>query len=364
MYKFLFWFCGALLLTAKAFCGELPLYFTYTSDYPASMVIPKGRWEIGVFYGKVNDTIDVLNVKGRELSKISSRYRTNSLGNYEHLKLILNYGLTYHSMLLTGLTSRSIDYGSGKLTVYSYHFSLRKSFDSVFSVELGLKGNVAEDRTFSDVRDINYYLHKFRPDISIELDPSYIWFVKETPDLIIKYGVPRTEDPNFKLKDMSDSTKFLRFTLGKAFDFLYPNVFLEFGKTRISTKIDTNLKDLIPESYKSKLPPLPIDLSRSETYWKGGFSIFIRTPFKTLTSLQYSYVKLKRSSDLNYVNYNHVIKAKVDYFLRKNVILSVGGTYLHRQFNGVIPFMYNKYSQTTFDHRYGWAEAGIIFLWK
>jgi len=363
MYKLLLSVCGILLLTLNSLCGELPLYLTYTTDYPASMVIPKGRWEINLFYGKIDDTIDIFNVKGRELSKISSSYRTNSLGNYEHLRLNLNYGLTYHSMLLTGLTSHSIDYGNGKLTVYSYHFSLRKSFNSIFSVELGLKGNVAEDRTFSDVRDINYYLHKFRSDISIEVDPSYIWFVKETADLIIKYGVPRTEDPNFELKDMLDSTKFLRLTLGRAFDFLYPNVFLEFGKTGISTKIDTNLKNLIPENYKNKLPSLPIDLSRSETYWKGGFSIFIRTPFKTLTSLQYSYVKLSRSSNLNYVNYNHILKAKVDYFLRKNVILSIGGEYLHRQFNGVIPFMYNRYSQTTFDHRYGWAEVGLIFLW-
>jgi len=357
-------FCLSLLTSVSSLSQELPLYLTYSSDYSASMVIPKGRWEVGLFYGRVDDTIDVFNIKEQELSTISSQLRADSLGNYEHLKLNLNYGLTYQSMISTGITSRSIDYGSGKLNVYSYHFSIRKSFKSLLSVDIGLKGNIGEDRTFSNVNDINYYLHKFRPDISIEVDPSYVWFVKETTDLIIKYGVPKKEDPYFELKDLKDSTKFIRLTVGKAFDFIYPNVFLEYGKTKINTEIDTNLKDMIPSSYKNKLPELPIDLSRDESYWKGGFSIFLRTPFKTLTSLEYNYVRLNRGADLGYINYNHILKAKVDYFLRKNIILSIGGEYLHRQFNGVIPFMYNRYSQTTFDHRYGWAEVGVIFLWR
>jgi len=359
-----FAFCLSLLLSHSSLSQELPLYLTYSSDYPASMVIPKRRWEIGLFYGKVDDTIDILNIREQELSTISSQLRADSLGNYEHLKFNLNYGLTYQSMISTGITSRSIDYGSGMLNVYSYHLSIRKSFESILSVDIGLKGNIGEDRTFSNINDINYYLHKFRPDISIEVDPSYVWFVKETTDLIIKYGVPKRENPYFELRDLKDSTKFIRVTLGKVFDFIYPNIFLEYGKTSINTKIDTNLKDMVPSSFKNKLPELPIDLSRDESYWKGGFSIFLKTPFKTLTSIEYNYIRLNRDASLNYINYNHILKAKVDYFLRKNIVLSIGGEYLHRQFNGVIPFMYNRYSQTTFDHRYGWAEAGVIFLWK
>jgi len=343
---------------------ELPLYLSYTSDSPASMVIPKNRIELGVFYGKVNDTIDVLNIKEQELSGVSSQFKADSLGNYTHFKFYLNYGLTDQSMLLTSIILRSIDYGRGKLKVYSYCFSFRESFYSLVSFDFGIRGNLAEDKTFSDIRDINYYLHKFRPDISIEVDPFYIWFVKETSDVIIKYGVPKKENPNFKLRDLKDSTKFVRLTFGKAFDFIYPNVFLEYGRTKISTSIDTNLKSMVPEEYRDRLPKFPIDLSRDENYWKGGFSIFFRTPFKTLTYIEYSYVKLNRDSALGYVNYNHIVKAKVDYFLKKNIILSVGGKYLHRQFNGVIPFMYNKYSQTTFDHRYGWVEVGIIYLWR
>ncbi len=357
---FLFFFSSIPI----SFSGELPLYLTYSYDYPASMVIPKGRLEADFFYGKVNDRMDVFNIRGRELSSVSSRFRAGSLGNYEHLKFNLNYGLTYQSMLSTGINSRLIDYGSSKLNVYSYHFSARKSFGSILSVNLGFRGDAAKHRTFSNVNEINYYIHKFRPDISIELGPSYVWFVKETPDLKIKYEVPKKENPNFKLKNLNDLTKFVRFTLGKAFDFVYPNLFFEFGRTSINTKVDTNLKNIIPNGYKDRIPKFPIDLSRNENYWKTGFSIFLRTPFKTLTSLEYEYIRLNRSKNLGYTNYNHVFRAKIDYFLRRNIILSVGGEYLHRQFNGVIPFMYNRYSQTTFDHRYGWAEIGVILLWK
>ncbi len=367
VYSLFLFVIGLVLVFLSPFTshsGELPLYLTYTSDFPASMVIPKGRFEIGLFYGRVDDTIDVFNIKEQELSGISSELRADSLGNYEHVKLNLNFGLTYRSMLLSGIAARAIDYGSGQLYVYSYHFSLRKSFGSLVAVDIGFKGNVAEDKKFSNVNEINYYLHKFRPDISIEVDPNYVWFVKETENLILKYGIPKEEEPYFELKDLSDQTKFIRFTLGKVFGRIYPNIFLEFGKTDIDTKIDTNLKNMIPEAYRNKLPELPIDLSRSENYWKCGVSFFVRTPFKTLTSLEYDYVRLNRSSALGYINYNHVVKARIDYFMKKNLILSVGGKFLYRQFNGEIPFMYNKYSQTTFDHRYGWAEVGIIFLWR
>ena len=359
----LFLFLIIFSLSFHSFSGELPLYLVYSYDYPASMVIPKGRYEVGLFYGRVDDTIDVFNVREKELSKISSQVRTGTLGNYDHLKLNINYGLTYRSMLSFGFVYRSIDYGRGNLNVYSYRLSARKSFNSVFSFDFGLKGNVAEDLTFSNVDDINFYLHKFRPDISIEVDPYYVWFVKETPDLIIKYGVLKEENPYFKLQDMKDLTKFIRLTVGKAFDFFYPNFFLEYGRTNIDTKIDSNLKNMVPMEYRNRLPELPVDLSRSESYWKGGFSVFIKTPFKTLTMIEYDYIRLRRDSDLDYINYNHVFKLGVGYFLKKNVIFSLRGEYLHRQFNGIVPFMYNKYSQTTFDHKYGWAEVGIIFLW-
>ena len=89
------------LVFHPSYSRELPLYLTYSSDNPASMVIPKGRLEVGLFYGRVDDNVDVLNIKERELSTVSSQLRADSLGNYEHLRFYLNYGLTYRSMVLT-----------------------------------------------------------------------------------------------------------------------------------------------------------------------------------------------------------------------------------------------------------------------
>ncbi len=353
-----------ILSAMNSYGGELPLYLSYSSDFPASMIIPKGRLELNINYGKVNSAIDVLKIRKQELKSISSKQKTASLGNYDHIGININYGLSYHSMIHAKYLYRLIDYGSEKLKVSSYEISLRKSFGSVVALDFGIKGDVGQNQRFNKINDINYYLHKFRSDVSIDVDPSYVWFIKNYPDMIVKYGVPRTEDPNFSIKDMSDTTGFIRLTVGKAFEIVYPNLFLEYGRTKIDTEVDTNLKDMIPAGFQSKLPELPINLSRNESYLKAGLSVFIRTPFKTFTHLQYSYIRLQRGSGLGYINYNHIISGSIGYFISKNIILSTSLLYLHRQFNGVVPFMYNKYSQTTFDHRYGWAGMGLTFLWR
>ena len=120
---------------------------------------------------------------------------------------------------------------------------------------------------------------------------------------------------------------------------------------------------MVPEKYKDRFPELPLDLSRNEYYYKVGLSLFFRTPYKTLTHIEYSSLKIKRKKELNFIDYNHILKGSIGYFLNKRTILSFSGTYLHRQFNGEIPFLYNKYTQTTFDHPYGWIQFGITYLW-
>ena len=180
--------------------------------------------------------------------------------------------------------------------------------------------------------------------------------------MIIRYGIPRKADPQISVEDMQDYTWYLRLTLGYPEKIFYPNIFLEAGYTRIDTRLDTNLTDMIPQSYKSYLPDFPIDLGRTERYLSAGFSFFLQTPFDTITHLEYEYKRIYRDKGLDYIPDNHIARGEIAYLLTQNVILHLGATLLYRQFNGEIPFLYNKYTQTTFDHPYGWMEFGVRYL--
>jgi len=358
--KFLATFLLFSFLFSVSFSQELPVYAALVKNYPSSLIIPKWRFRIGLNLGKVNDTIDFLDIREKEVGK---KGEALGLGNYDHYGGYLNIGLTDSLMFSGSYLHRFIQYGHGTISVHSYEAFLRKSFNSVFSIDFGVRGNVLDRKKMNNVSDINYFIRKFKPNVHIEVDPYYIWFVKETETGKIVSGVAKGEDPYINLYDSWDFTNFIRFTVGKAYRYINPNAFIEYGKTDINSKIDTNLKYYVPKGFEDSLPDLPLNLDRDESYLKFGLNSFIRTPFKTLTYLEYNYIVLNRDSGLGYEHSNHVVRLEINYFLGRYLTFFVGGVYLHRQLNGIIPFLYNKYTQTTFDHRYGWAEAGFILVW-
>jgi hypothetical protein len=266
-------------------------------------------------------------------------------------------------MIITSYLKRKINYGTGNLNINSYTLAFRKSFNSLISLEIGIRKNNAKDLKISDISEMNYYADKFKKGLTIETDKNYVWLTRKYPEMTLSIGFLKKEEPFFLIKDMKDFSNYYRLTIGKAFKIFYPNFYLEYGKTKINTKIDSNIIKMIPDKYKNRFPDLPYNLDRNENYYKFGFSLFIKTPCRTLTQIEYSYIKINRKQSLNYIDYNHILKGKIGYFINRNIILTFGGKLLYRQFNGEIPFLYNKYSQTTFDHPYGWIQFGITFIW-
>ena len=339
---------------------ELPLYGALLKGYPSSLIIPKWKFRIGLSFGKVNDAIDVFDVRKQE---VGGSLNAVGLGDYDHYGGFLNLGLADTLMASGSYLHRFIQYGHGTISIHSYEFFIRKSFWSVLSIDFGVRGNILDGEKVKNVDDINFYIHRYNPNVSIEVDPYYIWFTKKTETGEITSGVAKGENPYVSLYDSWDLTNFLRLTVGKTYRKFQPNIFIEYGKTDIHGKIDTNLKYYVPKGFEDSLPELPVNLNRDETYLKLGFNSFLKTPFNTLTYFEYYYLMLFRDDGLGYEHYNHVFRLEVNYFFNRHLVLSLGGIYLHRQLNGIIPLLYNKYTQTTFDHKYGWAEAGITFMW-
>lgn len=355
---FIFFF---FIHAGEALSEELPLYLTYMgADQPASMVLPDGQLQIDLSYSLMNDAVDILGLKQREEQKLA--ISGGKIGDYTGLNLGLHYGLTHNLTCSGGYKYLTLGYQDTDLNIKTLDISTRWTPNGYLALDLGLKAHQADDLIMADLAYMNYYVHKFKSNLDIEVDNQYVWYVLTYPDMIIRYGIPRKADPQISVEDMQDYTWYLRLTLGYPEKIFYPNIFLEAGYTRIDTRLDTNLTDMIPQSYKSYLPDFPIDLGRTERYLSAGFSFFLQTPFDTITHLEYEYKRIYRDKGLDYIPDNHIARGEIAYLLTQNVILHLGATLLYRQFNGEIPFLYNKYTQTTFDHPYGWMEFGVRYL--
>jgi hypothetical protein len=75
----------------------------------------------------------------------------------------------------------------------------------------------------------------------------------------------------------------------------------------------------------------------------------------------YKYSYINRVSSLEDKINNYVTTLNLNYKLNKNITLFLGGKIMFYQFNGEIPYLYTKYNQGSFAHKYGFVDIGVIY---
>jgi hypothetical protein len=230
------------------------------------------------------------------------------------------------------------------------------------AVEGGTRGNGAGDLRFTRIRDIDRYARRIDADVGISETASHVIFT--TPEGTV--FSPKADKPalHIELEEMSDWTLFARLLLGTRIGRLTPGAFLEYGHTRIDTRIDSNVAAFVGGSITEPLAAhFPLDLDRSEQYWKGGVQVAWAVLDRLTLQFAYEYLHLNRDSGLAAAEDNQIIKADATWMITPRVGLNLGGVYYRQQLNGVIPFLYNRFSQSTFDHDYGVLSLGLIGRW-
>ena len=354
-------FLSALLfITTLIHAEENPFGRALLLNHPSSTTLKQNEVELTLEYGVVNNTIDVFNIKSTEVSKERAE---SSYGDYDHVKAHLNIGLTDNDMLLGDFIVRTIDYGSNSITSRHYELGYRHSFSSWLALDVTLKGNDADDIRLTDINDLNSTVHKIDPRLSIDsITPLYIWFYK-TGDTSLKIGVPYQGTPYASLTEMYDLTGSARLTSGKQYTNIYPNLFFEAGYTYASALAYTNMFDKAGNDIKSKLPEFPIDLSHNEIYTTFGINSFFHLPWNFGAYAEYNFQYFFRDKEFTEGNTNQTVVLELNYAITNSLRAAISGIYLHQQLNGVIPFLYNKQSQNSFDHKYGWAAFSLSYLW-
>ncbi len=326
----------------------------------------KGNANLLIEYLKMNDMLDIFHLKQKELGS-SSHY--GAIGDMKGYGIGGVYGLSDKTLLHLKYSKQDIGYGAGTLEndhINSYiRYQITHSDFAMINataVDIGIVVNRAHDLSYSDNRYLEPLATKFLHVKSTKITKNDKG--KYRIDLIHSDGTDDyffnlTQKPAILLKDMEDRSFFVR-AIGekKITNDLYVALFLAYRKTSIKSTITVN--DEIYKIAKYLNYNARKSLDRDESRISGGFNISLDW-LKMGWELTYTYSRYDRDEGLDYIKTNHVIDAVLSRKITKNILAYSGAKFMYRQFNGEIPYLYNKYTQTTFDHKYGYVKFGLIY---
>ena len=335
----------------------------YIGDSKAPLALPAQSLELTYTYGAMNNTLDVFNVKESEFGSTKTQ-QTNGIGDYTANTLLFNYSPLDDVLLNLTLSSQTIGYGQSSLDVFHYETYARYLFKPssrvTIGADIGLRGNKGKKISMTSSSDIQYYLNSLGKNIQASETEKYLFLTNNDNGSYI--GFPKSDHPELSIDNMSDQTFYGRSSIAMPFNIFVPSLYVEIGHTAVSATIDTNMDDIAGDSFKTIVSTyFPISLDRSENYASAGFNVRADTPFDTTLTANYEYKKLFRDNALSTFNTNHTVQMQLSYAITPELGCTIGGTYLYRQFNGTIPFLYNRYTQNSFDHPFGWVHLGISY---
>ena len=342
------------IIVISTFAFSANMKYTLHSDHAFTM--PKGKTLVIFEYQKVNKTLDIFHIEDKSL--------TNSFGGIGDLSgfaFKIYYGIKENLTGIGIIQKQKITYGSGNLNNLflkadeKYQFFSNFENTNALSLDFGIKFNKAGNINYTNKKYLETLAKKFLDVKNVKIQNNKIGIVKNNGTTEI---LNLTSPPSIELSNMKDITPFINFTVEKEFQYAFFSAFTGMSYTKIYTDIKANINPA-DESTKEKISKynLSKNLDRNEKTLNIGFNITTKTPI--IMELSYKYLRIFRNKGLNYINYNHIINLDFIKPVKKNWFVYLGGKLMYRQFNGVIPYLYNQYSQTTFDHKYGYARIGV-----
>ena len=341
-------------------------YADYTIHYaknPYHALLPKkDTLQILFDYKAMNDTLDIFNIKEQELGGNAKNFA--SIGDMNGGEFEFRYTFLKNMMTDVSIEYDKIDIGDENLKNTNLdgfiRYNLGKSpysFFNAISLDIGMKANIGEDVTYTNQNTLKNLIQKITKahKVSVTKHKVFVQKDKNSPPYFVV-----TKDEVFgKIKDLSDNSFYIRLLTEKSIsDSKYFSTFLTYQYTNISTTLSTN-KELL-RAAKNHGKDIQTDLDRSENSINFGMNYMQEfSSINIVTEIGYEFDYVFRDSDLDARNYNNILTVDLSYPVNKKFFITTGGKIMFSQFNNIIPYLYNKYSQTTFDHKYGYAYLGI-----
>ena len=346
--------------------SSVSLYAQNFNNYTINknaFVLPKGKVQIKSAYLKVNDTIDVLNLKAKELG--SSLSSLGGIGDMDGYDLELRYGLTNRDSIFINYQRWNIDYGdstlkNNKIDIFNRYnlYSNKGSFLDSISIDIGYEMNKATPIDIKNDTALNSMIKKLKPDTAIKLDDGTI--IANDTTFAVYDSVGNKIHPYLSIGNLQSDSYYMRLLFGKEiFTNSFLNLYIDYRLIDIKTKIifyPNDNKFINSMMGKFTIP----NMNRKESVIKSGFTYSLEI-YDFIAELNYEYSKIFRDSDISYNDVNHVFDASLSRKITDNFLLYIGGSLMLNQFNTDLPYLYNKYTKTQFDKKYGYAKLGIIY---
>jgi hypothetical protein len=336
--------------------AEKPKMMNYGVLDNHAFVLPSG-WINAQFSNlQTNKTVDIFDIRSTEIDGLEDFGTT--FGDMNGFEGRVGIGLTKRNSLFFKYSYQNIEYAGANLKNSRVdlwnRFQLYRNNYSIFnaiSVDVGYRGNSAEDITISNYRLMNSFVKKIDSSYAIGNSGE---IYKNDVRIFATDSNGNFVLPEFTTKNMSSNSGYLKFLLGNRIgDKTVLDLYTSYIFTDISTDIDVSPNDLVPNS-------LETDLSRSETAMNFGFSLISEFRY-FIFEFNYDYYRMYRDSNLDHENSSHNIETLISIPVSKELSFFAGGKIMFQQMNSDVPYLYNEYTQTQFDRKYGFARFGLIY---
>ncbi|HHB94049.1 MAG TPA: hypothetical protein ENK88_02795 [Campylobacterales bacterium] len=348
-----------ILLLGHLYAGDI----TYNKNKIHAFLPKTKEVQFDLYLEKINDTIDVFNIKKSELGSNSD----TSLGDMDGFGIDIGYTFNDKIYLNFGYNQKDLKYSDTTLTNKNMDLYLRyqlyRDKNSAFAIDGGYSKNSADDIYIYNLSTINNRLKKMigdNRDITIKENSSDKYSVVYTASDGSKKTINLDNKPFVAIKDTSDSSLYTRAIYSyKNSNWLY-DTYLGYSEISVSNTIDSSILHENNADLQDRLKNVNLKRDRTDDMLVAGLGIAYQTKDWGVEG-GYQYNNLFRVKCLKKETKNHIFNLNLNYNISPKITIYGGGKLMLRQFNGEINYLYTRYTDTTFDHKYGYADIGVIY---
>ena len=326
-------------------------------DMASAFTLGKGVVELTGCYLVVNDTVDVFNIRDKELG--DSRLLSGSIGDYSGFKGIFNYGLTNRLMLH-----------------YSYQYG---DLDTSLGTSSTFEGLDSTDTLSTSSHNIGFRLNilsESRKAPALALEAAYLRH--DSNDVRIGFTGIRAEEmtihfadsQNIKMSNLNDDGFELKFLISKTMSrWITSTIWAGYSRYSADTKLSTSIS-FIKDNFDRKF-------DMDEQVFSLGISLGIQFFKRMPIFLSYRYLTLDRDigtdtpldtsmlarytdpENMNKQDSNHIFSAKIVYWITPHINLNLDGQLFTNQFLGIVPHYGNPLTNRFFYNTYGYLGMGL-----
>jgi len=328
-------------------------------------VLPKGKSQVKLGYLRMNDAIDVFNIKQQEIGDLESKY--GSIGDMTGFEIEGRYGLTKKDTLFLNLQQWSVAYSSAKLKNrhleffgrHLLHKSKYTTFNSI-AVDCGAIFDKADDLHVTNDNLINNMIQKIKPGSNIKIENGSI--VIDDLKLTFYNKDGNKIYPHIATTNMSHNALFVRIATGKRFGSkALLSLYAGARRSKVTSRVEAAPigANSFLDSQLKKIEP--VDFDRYETMVSVGVAYGLVLARVWFGEINYEFDKFYRGDELTYMDTNHILRASLTRALNHKISLFAGGQIMLHQFNTDLPYLYNRYTKSRFDKKYGFINVGVVY---